>query len=126
MDALSDLLPHIDLLILIFGAGWFLRAWRKDAALAAERDEERDKRTLEALQTMEQSATTSREAVIGAIRELSDQQRRGGERSGVEHKELLRAIEALRERVMVDNHAHAQSHTKIETMILGMKKEDRK
>ena len=110
---LDELLPHLDTIAMAVGAVVFFVIWRRDAEVAAERDKERDERTLEAIGSIENNAQRGREALLGAVKELSEQIRRSDEHSREEHDQLRSAIDKLHDKISSNERDHLTAHAKM-------------
>ena len=122
----DDLLPHIDTIALVIGGIAFFYAWRRDSQIASERDKERDDRTLEAIGAIENNAQRGREALLGAVKELSEQIRRSDEHSREEHDQLRSAIDKLHDKISSNERDHLTAHAKmiegLDTLKGGLRK----
>ena len=110
---LDALLPHLETIGLVVTAIIFFIVWRKDAEIAAERDKERDERTLAAIEAIEGNASKGREALLAAVKELSEQVRRGNEHSREEHDMLRGALEKLHDKITSNERDHLTAHAKM-------------
>ena len=109
----DDILPHLDTIAMAVGAIIFFVVWRRDAEIAAERDKERDERTLAAIEAIEANAAKGRAALLDTVKELSEQVRRGDEHSKVEHDMLRSAIDKLHDKIASNERDHLTAHAKM-------------